>query len=275
MFQKAVYRRVRSWRRGIVCSMIDLRKMIAGMARVTPAADFPDAHVIAEALGLEMTYATTAKMKHGDLVLRGATLDNGAIDVRVLGALSPKRELFLTFEHSRLAYRDIEGETFGKDQRIQKSRFGEGLGVVFYIDDLEFAITASSPDGVVEAIFCTALHPDRPPPKRPSEQPELESATRDSRWDASMDAQAVSGKPLISSETALGIARLVLSDFFGAQALESREPLRIEDGADVWKIFDDRPRWNSIRGGAAPPRPAQMKIAKIDGAIVSFVPDQG
>ena len=242
------------------------------MAQATPAADFPSANTIAGALGLEMTYATVTKIKHGNLIIRGTTLDDGAVAVHILGALSPRRELLLMFEDPRLPYRAIERETFGSDQRIQQSRFSEGFAAVFHIGDLEFAITASSPDGAIEAIFCNAADPDRPTAKRPFEQPASQSVIRDSRWDASMVAQAALDKPLISSQTALGIVRLVLSDFLGAKAFKPREPLRIEDGADVWRISGDRPRPEVFQGAAAP-RVPQMKIAKVDGAIVSFVAD--
>jgi hypothetical protein len=251
--------------------MIDLRKIIAEAAQVTPGAEFPNANAVAEALGLEMAYASVANMKGGNLIIRGATLDDGT-GIYVVAALSPRRELFLSFEDSRLPYRAIEGEMFGDDQHIQKSRASEGFAVVFHRDGLEFAITADSPDDVVDAIFCRTPEIHRRAPDRLPEQSVRENARPDSRRDPTMVVHAALNKPLISPETALEIARRVFSDFLGAKAGELREPLLVEDGVDVWKIRGDRAWEGFIPGSPVGRLAVQMKIAKIDGAIVSFVP---
>ncbi|WP_158812518.1 hypothetical protein [Methylocapsa sp. S129] len=251
--------------------MIDIRQIIAGLARVTPAVDFPNANAIAAALSLEMAYASVANMKGGNLIVRGALLDDGT-GIQIIAALSPRRELFLSFEDSRLPYRDIEGEVFGDDQHIQKSRASEGFAIVFYRDGLEFAITADSPDDVVDAIFCRTPNPRRQPHNQLSEQPARGTDKHDSRWDASMVVHAARNRPLISRETALEVARRVFCDFLGTKRDELQEPLLIEEDADVWKIRGDR-AWREFIPGVTVSRLAvQMKIAKIDGAILSFVP---
>ena len=251
--------------------MIDLRKIIAGLARATPGADFPNANAIAAALGLEMAYATVANMRGGNLLIRGALLDDGT-GIYVAAMLSPRRELFLSFDDSRLPYRAIEGEVFGDGQHIQKSRASEGFAVVFQCAGLEFAITADSPDDTVDAIFCRTPVPPRRAPDRPSEQPECEPGKHDSRWDLSMAAHAARNRSLVSRETALELARRVFCDFLGARKDELQEPLLIEDAADVWKIRGDRAWRDFIPGAEAGRLAVQMKIAKIDGAILSFVP---
>jgi hypothetical protein len=130
------------------------------MAQVTPAADYPNAAPIAEALRLEMTYASIARMKHGDVLIRGAMLAEGGA-VNVVAGVSRRRQLFLSFDDSRLPYRAIEGQVFGAGQRIQPSRFSEGFAVVFVLDGLAFAIIADSPDDVISAIFCIPPNPER------------------------------------------------------------------------------------------------------------------
>jgi hypothetical protein len=144
--------------------MVDLRKTIAGMARVTPAVDFPDAGAIAEALHLDINRATLTTMKGGNLIIRNAMLDG--VEIEIVAAISPRREFYLSFRNAHLRYRDIEDEVFGDDQRIQQSKFSEGFAVVFQADGLECAITADSPDAFVDAIFCRPPKPGRLPNQR-------------------------------------------------------------------------------------------------------------
>jgi hypothetical protein len=148
--------------------MVDLRELIARMAYATLAPEFAEASALIEALDLEMTYASIAPMKRGNLIIRGATLNDGTA-VHVIAAVSPTRELVVLLQDSRPPYRTIEGEAFGSRQRIQKSRVSDGFAVVFHIDGLEFALTADSPDDVVSAVLCNLPDPNRRVPKRASE----------------------------------------------------------------------------------------------------------
>jgi hypothetical protein len=132
--------------------MIDLRKLIAGLTRLVLAPDFPDANVIAEALRLDMSGANVATMKSGDLLIREVALEEGAVGADVIAMPPPRREFIVMFRRANLPYRAIGGEIFGRGQPIQKSRVGDGFAVVFQVDAFEFAITASSPDGAVEAL---------------------------------------------------------------------------------------------------------------------------
>ena len=247
LFYAIIYDRTIAPLRLTARPMIDLRNIIDAMARVTPADDYPDADALAAALGLDMTYASLATMKQGNLLVRGARLLEGG-PVHIVAALSPRRELFLSFEDSGLPYREIAGATFGAEQRLQQSRFSEGFAIVFHIDGLEFVITTDSPDSKVGAIFCIARDPGAATTERASAARNLTSDARRA--------------PLVSRETALAIARLVLAALLGAEDLARRAPLLIVDGGDVW----------TIRAADEQEDAALMTIAKRDGAIVALAP---
>jgi hypothetical protein len=140
--------------------MVDLRELIARMAYATLAPEYPEASALIEALDLQMTGASLAPMKRGDLTICGATLNDGTA-IHVIAAVSPRRELVLLLDDPRLPYHAIEGEVFGSRQRVQKSRLSESFAIVFHVDGLEFAVTADSADNVVSAVLCSLPDPDR------------------------------------------------------------------------------------------------------------------
>ncbi len=136
--------------------MIDLRKILDGLARGFSAVDYPNSTTIAEALNLDMSYATVATMRSGHVLIRDAVLPGGSSNVDLVACVGPRPELLILLHGSGPPYRDVEGETFGEDQRIQKSRFSDGFAIVFRANGLSYALTASSPDSLVEAAFCRA-----------------------------------------------------------------------------------------------------------------------
>jgi len=136
--------------------MIDLRETINNLARGFLAANYPDATTIAAALGLDMSHATVATIRSGHVLIREAVLPGGASSVDLVASVGPRAELLILLHGSGPPYRDIEGETFGEDQKIKKSRFSEGFALVFRANGLSYAVTASSPDSLVDGIFCAA-----------------------------------------------------------------------------------------------------------------------
>jgi len=136
--------------------MIDLRETISNLARGFLAADYPNSATIAEALSLDMSHATVVTMRSGHIMIREAILPGGSSHVDLVASVGARPELLILLHGSGPFYRDIERETFGEDQKIQKSRFSEGFSVVFRANGLSYALTASSPDNLVEAIFCSA-----------------------------------------------------------------------------------------------------------------------
>jgi hypothetical protein len=137
-------------------AMIDLRDTINNLARGFLATNYPEATTIAEALSLDMSHATVATMRSGHVMIRDAALPGALSNVDLVASVGPRAELLVLLHGSGPSYRDIEGETFGEDQKIQKSRLSEGFAVVFRANGLSYALTASSPDSLVEAIFCSA-----------------------------------------------------------------------------------------------------------------------
>ncbi len=86
--------------------------------------------------------------------------------------------------------------------------------------------------------------------------------------DGSMHIRAAAGQLLISRDTAMAICKMVVIDLYGEDEYKSQQPLRVEDGSNVWRAYGSR----ALRSGAtAEDRgPLEMSVSKFDGAIVSF-----
>lgn len=95
-------------------------------------------------------------MRAGHVLIRDAVLLGAASGAEIVACVGPRPELLILLQGCGPAYRDIEGEIFGEDQKIQKSRFSEGFALVFRANGLSYALTASSRDSLVEATFCYA-----------------------------------------------------------------------------------------------------------------------
>ncbi|WP_158812508.1 hypothetical protein [Methylocapsa sp. S129] len=135
--------------------MMDIRQLLAGLVRSMQSADFPDAGTIAKQLDMDVSAAKVAKTKRGLLTIHGAAL-GGAVVVDVVGSVTPQRTIYLLFTNSSIPYRDVDGEVFGADQRVQQSRHSEGFAILCEKDGLTCGLTASGPNGVVQSLFCEA-----------------------------------------------------------------------------------------------------------------------
>lgn len=128
--------------------------MIGRMARSFASADYPDAAAITELLDADLTGAAVRKMQAGDVVIQDAILRGAKVDI--VASVAPRRQLLVMFCGSGPAYRDIEGEVFGEDQKIEKSEVSDGFALAFRANGLSYALTVSGPDGSVEAALCFA-----------------------------------------------------------------------------------------------------------------------
>ena len=98
-----------------------------------------------------------------------------------------------------------------------------------------------------------------------------ESASRENRR-ISMKLRGFGKQPLITSEIALAIAKLVFTREYGAQDFELQQPLSIEDDGDTWVVEGNREYDND-----APRDHPQMvegrvliEVAKANGAILAL-----
>lgn len=133
--------------------MIDLPRQIAGLAEAIRSEKYPDVAAIANLPHLDVSAAKTAETKRGVLAVYGARLDDGT-QADVIGVASPRKLLHISLPNSSIPYQAASNQIFGLNQRIERSRFSEGLAVVFEIDGLICGFTASGPNGVIESLFC-------------------------------------------------------------------------------------------------------------------------
>jgi hypothetical protein len=82
--------------------------------------------------------------------------------------------------------------------------------------------------------------------------------------DVSMIVFTAAGERLISSATALALVKMVIADYYGQDELAAQEPLKVEDGGNVWKVTGSRFRKRYDRG------PIEAFVSKLDAAIVSL-----
>jgi hypothetical protein len=82
-----------------------------------------------------------------------------------------------------------------------------------------------------------------------------------------------SGHTLVSSEVALGFARLVLRDNCGDEALETQSPLTIEAEADEWIVRGSAPHAVGPKYPIDPDEKGrfEIRIAQFDGQIRRLV----
>jgi len=135
--------------------MVNIPHILAGLAQALQSSDFPNVDTIATVLDLDVSGAGITKTDHGPLGIRNAQLA-GDVEVGVIGALSPRRQLVLIFVDSRIPYSEFAGAVFGADQRIQHSKFSQGFAVLFDVGEFCGILTASGPDGVVETLSVEA-----------------------------------------------------------------------------------------------------------------------
>src|SRR5579872_914127 len=133
--------------------MIDIPGLINGLACALREPNFPDTSSIVSLLNLDMSHATVTKTQRGNLGINGAHL-NGPVEVGVAAGVTPRRELNLVLLDSQVPYPQFQENVFGERQRIQNSKFGPGLALLFEVDGLKCGLTASAPDGVVQCLFC-------------------------------------------------------------------------------------------------------------------------
>jgi len=90
----------------------------------------------------------------------------------------------------------------------------------------------------------------------------------DTTQDGSMHMRRALRQQLISRDTALLICRRIIAEIDGQDVLTQHEPLRVEDGGDVWHVrggFETKPEL-----GPFDPVPVHMAISKFDGKILSL-----
>ena len=137
--------------------MINIGQLISGLTHLIGESEFPDAAILAAALGLDISQAAITKTKQGNLGINGARLNGSGVGIAC--GLVPRREIWILFDNSSTPYRAVRDETFGANQRIEQSKVGTGFGVVFEIGGLVCGYTADSPDADVDAIFCEESTP--------------------------------------------------------------------------------------------------------------------
>lgn len=138
--------------------MIDISNLITGLTRAIREPNFPNASSIASLLNLDISHASVTKTRRGNLGINGARL-NGTVEAGVAGGVTPRRELNLIFLDSQVPYAPFNKTVFGDHQRIQDSKFGPGLALLFEVNGLQCGLTASAPDGVVQCLFCEEPSP--------------------------------------------------------------------------------------------------------------------
>ena len=82
--------------------------------------------------------------------------------------------------------------------------------------------------------------------------------------DVSMIGFTALGVQLVSATTALALIKMVIDDYYGASELAAQEPLKVEDGGNVWTITGSRVRQLYDSG------PVKASVSKLDAAIVSL-----
>ena len=93
--------------------------------------------------------------------------------------------------------------------------------------------------------------------------------------DHSVYLYRVLGQKLVSRDTALGFAKLLLSDRFGDSEVQLQNPLTVEEAGDTWVVhgarqpdFDDGLPDGVLRRGKA-----EIVISQVDGRILKFAID--
>lgn len=91
-------------------------------------------------------------------------------------------------------------------------------------------------------------------------------------YDLSMYLYLMVGEKLITRETALAIARMVLRDRFGSEEVDHQEPFHVEERGDTWVVVGNGvPDWNdgrpreALRYGRA-----EVILSQHDGRIVKL-----
>jgi len=90
--------------------------------------------------------------------------------------------------------------------------------------------------------------------------------------DLTIDLYRAIGERLISSETALGIAALIVQDRFGQEEFDRQVPLEVREQDDAWIITgsaqSDVPA--GTPSGALKTGKLLMTISQFDGRILNF-----
>ncbi len=139
--------------------MINIHQLLVGLTQVIGKVDFPDAASLATALDLDISQASVTETKLRTMCINTARLNSSATEVGIACGVTPRREIWLIFVNPSIHYRDLKDEVFGANQRIQPSKLRKGLGVLFELDGWTCGLTASSPDGVLQSLFCEELKP--------------------------------------------------------------------------------------------------------------------
>ncbi len=82
--------------------------------------------------------------------------------------------------------------------------------------------------------------------------------------DVSMIGFTALGVELISAATALALIKMVVEDYYGPNEFAAQEPLKVEDGGNVWKVTGSRIRQPYDRG------PIKASVSKLDAPIISL-----
>lgn len=133
--------------------MIDIGQLLAELMEGIRSPDFPDTMCLANLLDLDVSQAKISTAKAGMSINR-ARLSRSGTEISIVCGILPRREIWLIFDNPLLPYREIKGQIFGNNQRIEPSKLSAGFGVLFEIDGWTCGYTASSPDGYVDSLFC-------------------------------------------------------------------------------------------------------------------------
>jgi hypothetical protein len=137
-------------------TMVEISRILAGMATAIQSQKFPAGSEIASALELDLSGASITTTQNGLVSILGAHLPASTTEIGVVGASTPRKTLDFVFLRSAIPVGPYIDAPLGAGQHVQPSKHGNGLTIAFSIDGFDCGITASSPDGVVETLFCAA-----------------------------------------------------------------------------------------------------------------------
>ena len=135
--------------------MIEIGRLLANMRLAIQSAGFPNAVSVASQLGLDLSSANVTETDKGLVSVVGALLSTSPVGV--VAAVAPRRRLDLIFIEPSVSIKSCLARRLEFDQRIEPSKHGAGIAILFSRDGLDCGVTASGMEGVIETLFCQAV----------------------------------------------------------------------------------------------------------------------
>jgi hypothetical protein len=174
--------------------MIDIHQVLAGLAQAIGGANFLDVTALATTLDLDISQAKITKTETSTVAIYGARL-NREVDIGLICGVAPRRSIWLVFSSPSLSYGDLGGEVFGNNQRIEVSKFNDGLAVLFETGDWICSLTASLPGKTVLCLSC-----EEPRPASANKPPVTHAGFTSPPVDAQVQRPHVSCETLLQSD---------------------------------------------------------------------------